>query len=50
MCKYESMRDVGGQVDSVCCQFYVVVGANLCSLMQDNNTKTETRGFQSFTW
>lgn len=40
------MEGVGGQVESVCCELHVALGANLHSLMQDTNTKTESRGVQ----
>ncbi len=39
-----SMKGVGGQVESVCCELHVALGANLHSLMQDTNTRTETPG------
>lgn len=39
-----STKGVGGQVESVCCELYVALGANLRSLMRDTNA--ETGGFQ----
>lgn len=41
-----STKGVGGQVESVCCELYVALRANLRSLVRDTNTGTETGGFQ----